>query len=233
MTNEDRAFKDAIYEQIARIGRAAMHPRRLELLDLLCQGPMAVEHLARKSGMPMGSTSQHLQHLREARLVRVTPQGTSRIYQLADEAACDLFRTLRGFAERYYAEMRDVTESFLRDKNALESIDAVTLQHRLQHEPLMLLDVRPPEEYAAGHWPGALSLPAEELVSRLVELPRDRTIVAYCRGPYCVLALHAVQALRQHGFRAIRMAEGVSDWATRGFPIEQGVFPTSERGGHL
>jgi rhodanese-related sulfurtransferase/DNA-binding transcriptional ArsR family regulator len=220
--NADRAFKDAIYEQIARIGRAVMHPRRLELLDLLCQGPMAVELLARKSGMSIGSTSQHLQHLREARLVRATPQGTSRIYQLADEAACGLFRTLRSFAERYYAEMRDVAESFLRDRNALESIDAATLQSRLQRESLMLLDVRPPEEYAAGHWPGALSLPLEELASRLAELPRDRTIVAYCRGPYCVLALHAVETLRQHGFQAIRMAEGVSDWATRGLPGRDG-----------
>ncbi len=219
--NADRAFKDAIYEQIARIGRAVTHPRRLELLDLLCQGPMAVEQLARKSAMSIGSASQHLQHLREARLVRVTPQGTTRIYELADEATCDLFRTLRSLAERHYAEMRDVTEAFLRDKDALEPIGAVSLQHRMDHEPLVLLDVRPPEEYAAGHWPGALCVPVEDLAGRLATLPRDHTIVAYCRGPYCVLALHAVEVLRQHGFQAIRMAEGVSDWKAQGLPVEK------------
>ncbi len=220
--NADRAFKDAIYEQIARISRAVTHPRRLELLDLLCQGPMAVEQLARKSGMSIGSASQHLQHLRQARLVRANPQGTARIYQLSDEATCDLFRTLRSLAERYYAEMRDVTETFIRDKDALEAIGAVAFQHRFEHESPVLLDVRPLEEYAAGHWPGALSLPVEELVGRLAELPRDRTIVAYCRGPYCVLALHAIEVLRQHGFQAVRMAEGVSDWKAQGFPIEKG-----------
>ncbi len=220
--NADRAFKDAIYEQIARISRAVMHPRRLELLDLLCQGPMTVELLARKSAMSIGNASQHLQHLREARLVKVSPQGTARIYQLADDATCDLFLTLRSLAERYYAEMREVTDSFLRDKNELEAIEATTLADRFERESPVLLDVRPSEEYDAGHWPGALSLPVEELAGRLAELPQDRTIVAYCRGPYCVLALHAVEVLRQHGFQAVRMAEGVSDWKAQGLPIEKG-----------
>lgn len=221
MQSADREFKDAVYEQIARIGRAVTHARRLELLDLLCQGPMAVEQLARKSGMSIGSTSQHLQHLREARLVRVTPQGTTRIYQLADDAACDLFHTLRSLAERYYAEMRELTDAFFRSQDGFESVDALTLHRRMQNNSLMLLDVRPTEEYFAGHWPGAVSLPLEDLANRLTELPRDRTIVAYCRGPYCVLALHAVEVLRQHGFQAIRMTEGVSDWAAQGLPVQK------------
>ena len=222
MTSSDRAFKDAIYDQIARVGRAVAHPRRLELLDLLCQGPMTVEALARKSAMSVGSASQHLQHLKDAHLVRVAPRGTARIYRLHDAATCDLFRSLRGLAERYYADVQVVTETFLRDQGVLEALDAEALQGRLKEEALVLLDVRPSEEYAAGHWPGAVSLPLDELAEHLSELPRDRTVVAYCRGPYCVLALHAVSVLRQHGFDAVRLADGVSDWRAQGLPIAQG-----------
>lgn len=218
----DRSFKDAIYEQIARIGRAVAHPRRLELLDLLCQGPMTVETLARKSAMSVGSTSQHLQHLKDAHLVRVEPRGAARIYRLTDSASCELFRSLRALAERYYADMRAITEAFLRDREALETLDATALQQRMNQEEVVLLDVRPAEEYAAGHWPGAVSLPLDTLTDHLAELPKDRTVVAYCRGPYCVLALHAVGALRRHGFRAIRLADGVSDWRALGLPIAEG-----------
>ena len=221
----DRVFKDAIYAQIARIGRAVAHPRRLELLDLLCQGPMTVETLARKSAMSVGSTSQHLQHLKDAHLVRVEPRGAARIYRLTDAATCELFRSLRGLAERYYADMRAITEAFLRDREALETLDVATLQQRMDQEEVILLDVRPAEEYAAGHWPGAVSLPLDALTDRVAELPRDRTVVAYCRGPYCVLALHAAEALRQHGFRAIRLADGVPDWRAQGLPIAEGGDP--------
>ena len=221
----DRAFKDAIYEQIARIGRAVAHPRRLELLDLLCQGPTTVETLARKSAMSVGSTSQHLQHLKDAHLVRVEPRGAARIYRLTDAATCELFRSLRGLAERYYADMRAITEAFLRDREALETLDVATLQQRMDQEEVILLDVRPAEEYTAGHWPGAVSLPLDALTDRVAELPRDRTVVAYCRGPYCVLALHAAEALRQHGFRAIRLADGVPDWRAQGLPIAEGGDP--------
>ncbi len=221
----DRAFKDAIYEQIARIGRAVAHPRRLEILDLLCQSPMSVETLARKSAMSVGSTSQHLQHLKDAHLVCVEPRGSARIYRLTDAATCELFRNLRGLAERYYPDMRAITEAFLRDREALETLDVATLQQRLKQEEVVLLDVRPAEEYAAGHWPGAMSLPLDALTDRLAELPQDRTVVAYCRGPYCVLALHAAEALRQHGFRAIRLADGVPDWRARGWPIAEGGDP--------
>lgn len=221
----DRAFKDAIYEQIARIGRAVAHPRRLELLDLLCQGPTTVETLARKSAMSVGSTSQHLQHLKDAHLVRVEPRGAARIYRLTDAATCELFRSLRGLAERYYADMRAITEAFLRDREALETLDVATLQQRMHQEEVILLDVRPAEEYAAGHWPGAVSLPLDALTDRLAELPRDRTVVAYCRGAYCVLAMHAAEALRQHGFRVVRLADGVPDWRAQGLPIAEGGDP--------
>lgn len=221
----DRAYKDAIYEQIARIGRAVAHPRRLELLDLLCQGPTTVETLARKSALSVGSASQHLQHLKNARLVRAEPRGVARIYRLTDAATCELFRSLRGLAERYYADMRVITEAFLHDRDAMETLDVAALQQRMRQEEVILLDVRPVEEYAAGHWPGAVSLPLDALTDRLAELPRDRTVVAYCRGPYCVLAMHAAEVLRQHGFRAIRLADGVPDWRAQGLPIAEGGDP--------
>lgn len=221
----DRAFKDAIYEQIARVGRAVAHPRRLELLDLLCQGPATVEALARKSTMSLGSTSQHLQHLKDALLVQAEPRGAARIYRLTDAATCELFRQLRLLAERYYADMRAITESFLRDRDAMETVDAVALQERMSREAVVLLDVRPAEEYVAGHWPGAVSLPLDALTDRLADLPRDRAVVAYCRGPYCVLALHAVETLKEHGFRAIRLADGVPDWLAQGLPVAEGENP--------
>ncbi|MCY0899560.1 MAG: rhodanese-like domain-containing protein [Firmicutes bacterium] len=125
-------------------------------------------------------------------------------------------------AERYYADMREITETFLRNREALETLDAPTLQQRMQEEDIILLDVRPREEYAAGHWPGAVSLPLDELTDHLEELPRDRTVVAYCRGPYCVLALHAVESLQKHGFRAYRLADGVADWQALGLPVAKG-----------
>lgn len=221
----DRAFKDAIYEQIARVGRAVAHPRRLELLDLLCQGPATVEILARKSAMSVGSTSQHLQHLKDAQLVRAEPRGAARVYRLTDSATCDLFRQLRGLAERYYADMRAITEAFLRDRETLETLDSTALQERIHHEEVVLLDVRPAEEYAAGHWPGAVSVPLDALRDHLGDLPQDRTVVAYCRGPYCVLALHAVETLTQHGFHAVRLADGVPDWRAQGLPVAEGGDP--------
>lgn len=216
----DRAFKDAIYEQLARVGRALAHPRRLELLDLLCQGPMTVEMLARKSAMSVGNTSQHLQHLKDAQLVRAQVRGTNRVYRLNDGATCDLFRSLRSYAAQHYAEMHAITQTFLYDRAALEAVDTSTLQRRLQEDAVILLDVRPPEEYAAGHWPGAIAMPVEDLSSHSAHLPRDRTIVAYCRGPYCVLALQAVEILREQGFRAVRLIDGVADWRAQGLPVE-------------
>ena len=223
MPDRDRAFKDAIYEQIARVGRAVDHPRRLELLDLLCQGPMTVEQLVAKSAMPMGSASQHLQHLRETRLVRAERRGSYMVYQLADETVCSFFLALRTLAENRYAEIRSITEAFLHDREALEAMDTATLRDRMSTEPVVLLDVRPPEEYANGHWPGAWSVPLNGLADRLADLPQDQTIVAYCRGPYCVLALHAVELLRERGFHAVRLTDGVGEWRARGDMVAQGA----------
>lgn len=219
--DRDRIFKDAIYEQIYRAARALAHPRRLELVDLLCQGPMTVDSLARKSAMSVGNTSQHLQHLKNAQLVRVQVRGTTRIYRLNDGATCDLFRRLRSYAEQHYSDMQAITQAFLQDRETFEAVDAATLHRRLQEHEVVLLDVRPPEEFAAGHWPGAISMPLEDLSTHMSHLPRNRTIVAYCRGPYCVLALQAVELLRTEGFRAVRLAEGVADWRAQGLPVER------------
>jgi rhodanese-related sulfurtransferase/DNA-binding MarR family transcriptional regulator len=218
-SDRDRRFKDAIYEQIARVGRAVSHPRRLELVDLLCQGPASVEQLAEKAGLSMGSASQHLQLLKEARLVRSERRGTFVFYQLQDDLTCRLYHTLLTVAERYYAEMRAITEAFLAEHAELEAVDLPTLQSRLQSDDVVLVDVRPADEYRAGHWPGALSVPLETLAERLAELPRDRTVAAYCRGPYCVLALHAVELLQDAGFRAVRLRGGVSEWRAQGLPM--------------
>ncbi|PSR32475.1 MAG: ArsR family transcriptional regulator [Sulfobacillus benefaciens] len=218
----DRAFKDAIYEQISRMGKAFANPHRLELVDLLCQGPMTVEQLARKSNMSIGSASQHLQHLRASRVVRVVPRGTTREYHLTDAKIGELFRTLRSMSERYYAEMSTITHAFFDAREPVEELDTEALQRRLAENMVILVDVRPPEEYLAGHWPGALSFPVDDLEDHLAELPSDKPIVAYCRGPYCVLALQAADILRQNGYRVSRLIDGVSDWQAVGLPIEVG-----------
>lgn len=219
----DRRFQSFAYERLARLASAVAHPRRLELIDLLCQGPMTVEQLTQKSGMPLASASQHLQHLRAVRLVEGERRGSHVRYRLVDDAlTCDLLATLRRAVEHYDAEVRSATQAFLDNYHDVESVDLATLRARLRGQPLFLIDVRPAEEYAAGHWPGALSLPLEELASRLAELPHDRPIVAYCRGPYCVLALHAVDLLRRQGFHAFRLIEGVSEWRSRGEAIAVG-----------
>lgn len=222
MGNGHRQFKDAVYGQVARVGRAVAHPKRLEMLDLLCQGAASVERLAQKCDLSMGSTSQHLQVLYEARLVRRERHGTYAIYSLGGELSCTLFQTLRQVAEDYYAELREVAEAVLTAEPEVEAVDLATLRQRADRDQVVMLDVRPADEYAAGHWPGALSLPLETLADRLAELPRDRTIAAYCRGPYCVLSLEAVALLRHHGYHAIRLNEGVSEWRARGLTVASG-----------
>jgi rhodanese-related sulfurtransferase len=217
-----RRYKDAIYHQFARIGKATASPRRLELLDLLCQGPRTVEALARQAGLSVANTSQHLQVLRSARLVEAEKEGVYVRCRLADEAVCEFFGALRHLAESRLAEVEQATREFLEERDQMEAVDRAALIERVRSGAVTVLDVRPPEEYAAGHIPGALSLPLAELESRLAELPRDRVIVAYCRGPYCVLAIDAVETLRSHGFAAVRLDDGVPEWRARGLPVKVG-----------
>ncbi|MGD2136158.1 MAG: metalloregulator ArsR/SmtB family transcription factor [Gemmatimonadales bacterium] len=223
MASSGRQFKDAIYDQFARLGKAVASPRRLELLDLLCQGPRTVESLARQAGLSLANTSSHLQLLRSARLVETEKHGLYVTYRLADDEVCQFFLSLRRLAETRLAEVERVTREYLEARRLLEPVDRPALIERVRRGEVTVLDVRPSEEYRAGHLPGALSVPLPELEQRLADLPRDRGIVAYCRGPYCVLAVEAVERLRSHGFDAMRLEDGVPDWRARGFEVEVGA----------
>src|SRR3989304_292020 len=218
-----RRFKDAIYRQLARVGKAAASPRRPEPLDLLAQGPQTVERLARETGQSVANTSQHLQLLRRARLVEAHKRGLYVTYRLADDGVAEFYRGLRVLAESRLAEIRRITRDFLADRGALEAVDQAVLVGRVQRGEVTLLDVRPVEEYAAGHILGAVSVPLRELEHRLAGLPKRRQIVAYCRGPYCVLAMEAVARLRALGFKALRLEDGIPDWRARGLPVAVGA----------
>ena len=222
MKNPNRAFKDAIYEQFARIGKAVSSPKRLELLDLLCQGPRTVEVVAKESGLTVANASQHLQVLRAARLVETEKEGLYVMYRLADQTVCEFFRAMRVLAESKLAEVEQIKRRFLEGRAGMEPVDRDELLTRVREEAVTVLDVRPVEEYNAGHIPGALSIPLKELKQHLAELPRDQEIVAYCRGPYCVLSIQAVEMLRAKGFHAVRLEEGIQDLRAMGFPIAVG-----------
>lgn len=223
MARSNRQYKDAIYGQIARLGKAVASPVRLELLDLLGQGPRTVEMLARLAGQSVANTSRNLRQLAAARLVRTERRGTHVVYSLADVDVANLFLELRSLAALRLAEIEAITRDFLESREVLEEVDQDELLARLRAGEVCVLDVRPREEYEAGHLPGARCVPLAELESRLDELPRDRCIVAYCRGPYCVLSVDAVRRLRQRGFDAVRLEDGVPDWRARGFHVAVGA----------
>ncbi len=222
MTTPNRAFKTAIYEQLARVAKAMASPRRLELLDLLAQGPMTVDLLARRSGQSRANTSQHLQVLRGARLVDATKQGLNVTYRLAGDEVADHYLALRRLAELRLLEVEAITHAYLEGRGQLEPVDADDLRGRVQRGEVTVLDVRPADEYASGHLPGAVSVPLAELEARLADLPPDRAVVAYCRGPYCVLSVEAVDLLRRHGFDAVRLDDSVHDWRARGGEVAAG-----------
>lgn len=222
MKSPARTWKSDVYEQLARIGKSMASGPRLEILDLLCQGPRTVEAIATEVGQSVANTSHHLQGLRRARLVEGEKNGTHVVYRLADEEVCTFYRALRRLAESRLLEIHAVTKQFLEERGALEPVDLEALITRVRGGEVTVLDVRPAEEYEAGHIPGALSLPLTELKRRIGEVPHGREIVAYCRGPYCILAVEAVALLRRKGFRAIRLEEGVPDWRARGLSVEVG-----------
>jgi len=220
MRTPHRQFKDTLYEQFARIGKAMAAPKRLELLDLLCQGPRTVEALAEQAGISVANASQHLQVLRIAQLVASEKQGLYVEYQLADDAVGRFVGALQALAEQRLTEVEEITRAYFQERAALEPIESDELLRRVRKGEVTVLDVRPPEEYAAGHIPGALSIPVHALAARLKDLPKGRDVVAYCRGPYCVMAVEAVALLRKKGFRAYRMEHGVVAWRARGWRIE-------------
>jgi rhodanese-related sulfurtransferase len=215
-----RAFKDALYEQLARVSKALGSPKRLELVELLAQGERPVEALAREAGMSVASTSQHLQVLREAHLVSSRKEGLYVHYRLAHPSVFALLQGVRDVAEAQLADMQRVVDTYLGDREALEAVPREELLRRARTGDVTVLDVRPAEEFAAGHIAGALGIPVGELEARLKELPRRREVVAYCRGPYCVYADEAVKLLRAHGRKARRLHEGFPEWRAAGLPVE-------------
>jgi rhodanese-related sulfurtransferase len=217
-----RDFKDNLYTQFARLGHAVSSPKRLELVDLLSQGEKSVEQLAEQSAIPLKNTSAHLRVLRQARLVETRRDGQRVWYRLAGDSVATFLGALQALGRERYSEVREVVEAYLERRDALEPVSPVELHRRLASGDVTLVDVRPADEYAAAHIPGALSLPVAELADRLRELPRRKEVVAYCRGAYCIYAMEAVELLRRHGYRARRLIEGVPAWRARGYPVSRG-----------
>jgi ArsR family transcriptional regulator len=211
--------KKALFAQFATVAKAMSHGNRLELLEFLAQGERGVEALARMTGLSVANASQHLQHLRRAGLVTARKSGHYVLYRLADEAVVALLASLRGVAERNVAEVEKLVSGYFRSKDGFEPVSPDELLHRAREGLVTVLDVRPPEEFAAGHLPNAVNIPLKDLKRRLGELPRDQEVVAYCRGPYCVLAYEAVAELRRRGFAARRLEDGLPEWRLAGLPV--------------
>src|SRR5262250_58911 len=228
-TSSKRDFKDASYGQLARIGKALSSPKRLELLDLLCQSERAVEALAAETGMSVANTSQHLQELQAARLVETTKNGRYVVYRLADALVSDFFRRFRLLAQNRLAEIEQIRRRFFSEGEEVNPVDRKTLLERVQQKKAIVIDVRPPNEYQTAHIAGTLAIPLEQLKQRLSELPRNKEVVAYCRSPFCVLAKEAVDVLRSNGFRASRLEDSVQDWHARGLPVAVGEDPAPGR----
>ncbi|HKO16409.1 MAG TPA: metalloregulator ArsR/SmtB family transcription factor [Gemmatimonadaceae bacterium] len=220
---DHRQFKDALYAEFARVGHALASPKRIELLDLLGQGEKTVEALAQHLAMPVKNTSAHLRVLRQARLVETRRDGTYIYYRLASDDVSGLLRSLEAIGYVRLANVQQIVQLYLDGHDQLEPVTFPELRRLMRDGEVTVIDVRPRDEYAAGHIPGALSIPVPELRRRLREIPRRREVIAYCRGPYCVYSLEAVKMLRRAGFRARRAREGLPDWRTAGLPVESGV----------
>lgn len=213
--------KSDLYEQVARIGKALSSPKRLELIELLAQGEKPVELLAKQSRMDMRLTSAHLKALREARLVETRREGKFIHYRLSGQDVATLWMTLRETAEEHLVELRVALAQMTAQPDALSSESRESLLAKARSGDIVMIDVRPANEYEAGHLPAARSMPLAELEKRLADLPADKTIVAYCRGPFCVMSDEAVTLLRARGFSAHKITDGVTEWAASGLPIEQ------------
>jgi len=216
---QKRCFKNELYDQFARLAKAMASGRRLELIDLLAQGPRTVEALAEETDQSVANTSQHLQVLRQARLVETSRRGNYVHYRLADDHVLRLWSALRSASEVRLAEVGSLVQTFMSDRGSLQPVSQDELMRRLKHREVIILDVRPVPEYNAGHIAGARSIPIGELNSRLRELPKSRRIVAYCRGPFCVFADEAVMRLRAHGYKAFVLEGGYPEWKLRGYPV--------------
>ena len=206
------SIKEQVYRELSRVTHALSNPKRMELIDVLSQKGYSVEELSKEIAMSIASTSQHLQVLKSVKLVETQRQGNFIIYSITDDSVLRLVSAVKELGYRKIAEIERLINDFKADKNILESITLDDLQARSRKEKIMLIDVRPEEEYNAGHIPNAVSIPLAQLKKRLNELPKNKTIIAYCRGPLCVLAVDAIKLLNQKKFKAIRMEDGFVEW---------------------
>ncbi len=211
--------KRALFAGLAEVAKALGHGHRLEILELLAQGERSVEALADRLGLPIANASQHLRLMRRNGLLASRREGKRVFYRLSDPSVLELGVALRRVAERNSAEVRDVIAGYFHRRDSLEAVTRRELLRRMKDGTVTVLDVRPPDEYAAGHLPKAINIPLRELARRLPELPKSRQIVAYCRGPYCVLVFEAVALLRDRGFRVRRLEDGFPEWKSAGLPI--------------
>jgi rhodanese-related sulfurtransferase len=225
-----RIFKQRIYPQFARVAQALASDKRLELVDLLAQAPRHVDALAEETEMSVANVSQHLQVLRGARLVETTREGTKVVYRLADDSVLHLWLALRSVAESRLAEVGEIAREFMPGRKEANGVDHDELERLLATGEACVIDVRPRQEFEHGHLAGAVSIPLDDLPGRLDDLPRDRLIVTYCRGEYCLFADEAVQLLRERGFRVARLEGGWPEWSAEGRPIVQ---PTVIQGARL
>ena len=215
-----RETKNFLYEQVARIGKAVASPKRLELIELLCQGEKSVEDLAAQADIAVKLASAHLKELRVARLVATRKEGKYVLYRLASTSVADLWVNLRSAAEDRLVELQLALANLVAHGDELEGLDRKSILKKAAAGEVLVLDVRPSEEFAVAHLPHARSLPVDELRKRLAELPKDTPLVAYCRGPFCLMAKDAVGLLRKRGYRAMHLTDGVAEWRARGLPIE-------------
>jgi rhodanese-related sulfurtransferase/DNA-binding transcriptional ArsR family regulator len=213
--------KQSIYESLAEVAQALGHAHRLELIEHMAQGARSVEELSERSKLTFANTSRHLQILRRARLVDTERRGKHVFYRLAGDAeVVALIKSLGRVGERNVAEIGRVVTDYFQARDALEPVSRDDLVARLREKRITVLDVRPEDEFALGHLPGALNIPFGELERRLKELPKNREVIAYCRGPYCVLSFEAVAKLRERGYKIRRLEDGYPEWKAAGFPVE-------------
>ena len=212
--------KQRVFAHFAGVAKALGHARRLEILELLAQGERSVETVAAQARLSVANTSQHLRLMRTAGLLASRRDGKRILYRLSDPAVLDLIASVQRVGERTLAEVREVVGSYFEARDALEPVSRAELARRLKDDLVTVLDVRPPDEFAAGHLPQAINIPLSALRRRLRELPKDREVVAYCRGPYCVFAVEAAALLRRHGFKVRRLQDGFPQWRAAGLAVE-------------
>lgn len=215
-----QSVKTTLLNAFAAVAKAAAHPHRFAILEHLAQGERTVEGLADRTGLSVANASQHLQSMRRAGLLAARRDGKFTLYRLSDDSVLDLMHAINRVAERNFAEVEGVVRSYFNERDTMEPVSRAELRKRYKEGLITILDVRPADEFAMGHLPGAVSIPLGELKRRLSELPRGREVIAYCRGAYCVMAFEAVALLRSSGFKSRRLEEGMPEWRTAGLPVE-------------